>query len=185
MSNTATTETTADTMHSPEYKTTRSLHHAVHPSVDTQASARASVADPAVVEPEVRDNYREAIPPKALGNWAVACVLYECLTGEQPFPGNTLEQVAIGHLFTPPPQSLGNEPHPAHRSGPGDRHRPGQATLRPLPHCRRNGSCGKASHHRSKSGRCRSAHATGSNESERSKLAGLAATRVDAATSLA
>jgi hypothetical protein len=30
-------------------------------------------------------------------------VLYECLTGQQPFPGNTLEQVAIGHLFTPPP----------------------------------------------------------------------------------
>jgi serine/threonine protein kinase len=36
--------------------------------------------------------------------YALACVLYECLTGQQPFPGNTLEQVASGHIFTTPPR---------------------------------------------------------------------------------
>jgi serine/threonine-protein kinase len=36
--------------------------------------------------------------------YALTCVLYQCLTGEQPFPGNTLEQVAVGHMVTPPPR---------------------------------------------------------------------------------
>ncbi|WP_157681339.1 serine/threonine-protein kinase [Mycobacterium sp. JS623] len=36
--------------------------------------------------------------------YALACVLYECLTGQQPFPGTTLEQVASGHIFTAPPR---------------------------------------------------------------------------------
>lgn len=35
--------------------------------------------------------------------YALACVLYQCLTGEPPFPGSTLEQVAVGHMVTPPP----------------------------------------------------------------------------------
>jgi serine/threonine-protein kinase len=37
--------------------------------------------------------------------YALACVLYECLTGQQPFPGKTLEQVASGHIFTAPPRA--------------------------------------------------------------------------------
>ncbi len=36
--------------------------------------------------------------------YALACVLYECLTGQRPFPGNTLEQIAGGHIFKPPPR---------------------------------------------------------------------------------
>jgi serine/threonine protein kinase len=36
--------------------------------------------------------------------YALACVLYQCLTGQQPFPGTTLEQVAVGHMVTPPPR---------------------------------------------------------------------------------
>jgi hypothetical protein len=35
--------------------------------------------------------------------YALACVLYQCLTGEPPFPGSTLEQVAVGHMVAPPP----------------------------------------------------------------------------------
>ena len=35
--------------------------------------------------------------------YALACVLYECLTGSQPFPGNSLEQQIGGHLSMPPP----------------------------------------------------------------------------------
>lgn len=36
--------------------------------------------------------------------YALACVLYHCLTGQLPFPGATQEQIAMGHLATPPPQ---------------------------------------------------------------------------------
>ena len=36
--------------------------------------------------------------------YALACVLYECLTGQQPFPGDTFERVASGHIFMPPPK---------------------------------------------------------------------------------
>ena len=36
--------------------------------------------------------------------YALACVLYQCLTGELPFPGSTIEQVAVGHMVAPPPR---------------------------------------------------------------------------------
>jgi serine/threonine-protein kinase len=36
--------------------------------------------------------------------YALACVLYQCLTGELPFPGDTLEQVAVSHMVMPPPR---------------------------------------------------------------------------------
>jgi serine/threonine-protein kinase len=36
--------------------------------------------------------------------YALACVLYQCLTGELPFPGDTLEQVAVSHMVLPPPK---------------------------------------------------------------------------------
>jgi serine/threonine-protein kinase len=36
--------------------------------------------------------------------YALACVLYQCLTGELPFPGDTLEQVAVSHMVMPPPK---------------------------------------------------------------------------------
>jgi serine/threonine-protein kinase len=36
--------------------------------------------------------------------YALACVLYQALTGYQPYPGNSFEQLLAGHLMTPPPQ---------------------------------------------------------------------------------
>jgi len=36
--------------------------------------------------------------------YALACVLFQCLTGVVPYPGDTLEQVAVGHMVTPPPR---------------------------------------------------------------------------------
>ncbi len=36
--------------------------------------------------------------------YSLACVLYECLTAQRPFPGDTLEQQIGNHLTTPPPR---------------------------------------------------------------------------------
>jgi serine/threonine protein kinase len=42
--------------------------------------------------------------------YALACVLYECLTGDQPYPGDSLEQQYAGHVATPPPQPSSRNP---------------------------------------------------------------------------
>jgi serine/threonine protein kinase len=36
--------------------------------------------------------------------YALTCVLHECLTGSQPFPGNSVEQQITAHLTLPPPR---------------------------------------------------------------------------------
>jgi eukaryotic-like serine/threonine-protein kinase len=36
--------------------------------------------------------------------YSLACVLHKCLTGQQPFPGDTLEEQRAGHLTAPPPR---------------------------------------------------------------------------------
>lgn len=36
--------------------------------------------------------------------YALTCVLHQALTGQQPFPGESLEQIATGHMFDPPPR---------------------------------------------------------------------------------
>jgi hypothetical protein len=37
-------------------------------------------------------------------------VLYECLTGHPPYPGDTLEQLYAGHVATPPPRPSSTNP---------------------------------------------------------------------------
>lgn len=42
--------------------------------------------------------------------YALACVLYECLTGVRPYPGESLEQQIAGHMVSPAPKASDKDP---------------------------------------------------------------------------
>ncbi|WAC93563.1 serine/threonine-protein kinase [Mycobacterium sp. Aquia_213] len=42
--------------------------------------------------------------------YALACVLHEALTGQRPYPGESLEQQLVGHLTSPPPRPSALQP---------------------------------------------------------------------------
>lgn len=43
--------------------------------------------------------------------YALACVFFECLTGQRPFPGASVESQVAGHLTAPPPQPSASSPN--------------------------------------------------------------------------
>jgi serine/threonine protein kinase len=67
-------------------------------------SANTTVGTWAYMAPE-RFSTGEIQPSSDI--YALACVLYQCLTGQPPYPGDTLEQVAVGHMVAPPPRPSG------------------------------------------------------------------------------
>ena len=54
----------------------------------------------AYLAPEV---IRGEAPTPASDLYGLGCVLYECLSGDVPFPGRSAATVIFGHLEQPPP----------------------------------------------------------------------------------
>jgi eukaryotic-like serine/threonine-protein kinase len=48
------------------------------------------------------ERFRGKTDPRA-DVYSLACVLYECLSGKRPYPGDSFEEQLSGHLNTPPP----------------------------------------------------------------------------------
>lgn len=49
------------------------------------------------------ERFRGVTDPRA-DVYALACTLYECLTGKRPYPGDSIEEQISGHLNVPPPR---------------------------------------------------------------------------------
>ena len=48
------------------------------------------------------ERFQAGVADERADIYALTCVLFESLTGESPFPGNSLEQIAVAHMLQPP-----------------------------------------------------------------------------------
>ena len=62
---------------------------------------------PSYVAPE---RFRSGEVAPSSDTYALACVLYQCLTGQLPFPGTTFEQIVVAHLMDAPPKPSASDP---------------------------------------------------------------------------
>jgi serine/threonine-protein kinase len=70
-------------------------------------SAGGAVGSTAYMAPE---RFTEGQSSTGADVYALACVLYECLTGQPPFPGGDLPQLLSAHILTPPPKPGATRP---------------------------------------------------------------------------
>lgn len=59
------------------------------------------------------ERFRVGEPDARSDIYALACVLYECLTGVAPYPGDSIEHQVAGHLSEPPPRPSDSGAPPA------------------------------------------------------------------------
>ena len=64
-------------------------------------STGAAIGTWAYMAPE---RFQAGTPDARADIYALACVLYECLTGRTPFTGDDMARLVAAHLTTPPPQ---------------------------------------------------------------------------------
>jgi serine/threonine protein kinase len=64
-------------------------------------STGATIGTWAYMAPE---RFRNGKADARADTYALACVLYQSLTGDLPFPANSLEQIAVAHMMEPPPK---------------------------------------------------------------------------------
>jgi serine/threonine protein kinase, bacterial len=64
-------------------------------------SAGATVGTWGYMAPE---RFRIGAPAASADTYALTCVLHQSLTGQLPFPADTLEQIVVAHMLEPPPK---------------------------------------------------------------------------------
>ena len=91
------------------------------------------------------ERFQKSVADERGDIYALACVLYQALTGEQPFPAGSLEQIAVAHMLEPPPRPSEAHATVSRRLGRRHRQRHGQRPRTALCHNERTGPSGAGS----------------------------------------